>query len=61
MKKIKNLKVAISINTLDEKFKNDMDKASSIKERLNTLKVLHENNIHTIFFMSTIFPYITNW
>lgn len=61
LKKIKNLKVAISINTLDEKFKNDMDKASSIKERLNTLKVLHENNIHTILFMSPIFPYITNW
>ena len=60
LKQIKNLTVCISINTIDERFKNDMDKASSIKERINTLKVLHENNIHTVAFVSPIFPYITN-
>ena len=37
LKEFKNLRVCISINTIDEKFKSDMDKASSIKERLNTL------------------------
>ncbi len=61
LKKIKNLKVSMSINTLDESFKNDMDKASSIKERLDTLKKLHTNGIYTILFMSPIFPYITNF
>ena len=61
LKKIKNLTVSISINTLDEKFKNDMDNASSIKERLETLKKLHEKGIYTILFMSPIFPYITEW
>lgn len=61
IKKLKKVKVAISINTLDETFKDDMDKASSIKERIETLKKLHEANISTVLFMSPIFPYITNW
>lgn len=61
LKQMKNLKVSISINTLDEKFKNDMDHASSIKDRIETLKILHQNGIYTILFMSPIFPYITDW
>lgn len=61
LKKMKNLKVAMSINTLNEKFRNDMDKASTIKERLDTLKKLHEEGIYTALFMSPIFPYITKW
>ncbi len=61
LKKIKNLTVSMSINTLDEKFRNDMDNASSIKDRLETLKKLHENGIYTVLFMSPIFPYITEW
>ena len=61
LKKIKNVTVSISINTLNEKFKDDMDNASSIKDRLETLKKLHENGIYTVLFMSPIFPYITEW
>ena len=61
LKNIKDLKVSMSINTLDEKFRKDMDNASSIEERLNTLKILHKNKIYTILFMSPIFPYITEW
>ena len=61
LKKIKNVTVSMSINTLNEKFKNDMDNASSIKDRLETLKKLHENGIYTVLFMSPIFPYITEW
>ena len=61
LKQMKNLMVSMSINTLDENFKEDMDNASSIKERLNTLRTLHENGIHTVLFMSPIFPYITNF
>ena len=38
-----------------------MDKASSIKERLETLKELHDNGIYTVLFMSPIFPEITEW
>ena len=61
LKQMKNLIVSISINTLDESFKNDMDNASSIKERLETLKRLHNNGIYTVLFMSPIFPYITDF
>ena len=61
LKKIKNVTVSMSINTLNEKFKNDMDNASSIKDRLESLKKLHENGIYTVLFMSPIFPYITEW
>ena len=34
---MKNLTVSMSINTLDENIKNDMDNASSIKERWNVI------------------------
>ncbi len=61
IKQLKNAMVAISINTLDESFKNDMDNASSIADRINTLKVLHDNGIKTILFMSPIFPEITSF
>lgn len=61
LKKMKNLIVSVSINTLNENFKDDMDRASSIKERLETLKTLHDNSIYTVLFMSPIFPYITEW
>lgn len=61
LKKCKNVIVSMSINTLDENFKNAMDKASSIKERLETLKTLHANGIYTVLFMSPMFPYITEW
>lgn len=61
LKQLKSVTIAISINTLDETFKNDMDKASTIQERIDTLKKLHEAGLHTILFMSPIFPYITKW
>ena len=61
LKQMKNLTVSMSINTLNENLKNDMDNASSISDRLNTLKELHNNGIRTVLFMSPIFPYITDF
>ena len=61
LKQCKNLKVSVSINTLDEQFRKDMDNASSIAERLNTLKVLHESGVYSVLFMSPIFPGITDF
>ena len=61
LKQFKSLKVAMSINTLDENFKNDMDNASSISDRFYTLKTLHNKGIYTVLFMSPIFPYITDF
>ena len=61
LKQMKKLIVCMSINTLNEKFRSDMDNASAIKERMDTLKELHNNGIYTVLFMSPIFPYITEW
>ncbi|MCI9232977.1 MAG: radical SAM protein [Bacilli bacterium] len=61
LKRIQNVVVSMSINTLDEEFKKDMDNASTIQERLDALKELHNNGIRTVLFMSPIFPYITEW
>ena len=38
-----------------------MDSASSIAERLKTLNELHNNEIHTVLFMSPMFPKITDY
>lgn len=61
LKRMSNLKVALSINTLDDDFRADMDKGSSIKDRLHAIEKLHNVGIHTVLFMSPIFPYITEW
>ena len=53
-------RVGFSINTLDEAFKNDMDKAVSIKRRLAAMKELHDAGIRTTCFISPIFPGITD-
>ncbi|MEG1014410.1 MAG: radical SAM protein [Clostridia bacterium] len=60
LKRLKHLKVSMSINTLDEGFKEDMDHASAISDRLRTLEVLHENGIHAALFISPIFPGLTD-
>ena len=61
LKSMSNLKVAFSINTLDDVFRADMDKGSSMKDRLHAIEKLHNVGIHTVLFMSPIFPYITEW
>ena len=61
LKRCKNLRVSMSVNTLDEGFKNDMDNASSIRDRLNALEKLHHQGIYTVLFMSPIFPHITDF
>lgn len=61
LKQCKNLKVSLSVNTLDEQFKKDMDYASSIQKRLETLEILHKNGIYTVLFMSPVFPGITDY
>ena len=61
LKKLPHLKVSFSINTLKECFREDMDNASTIQERLTTMEVLYKAGIHTVLFMSPIFPYITEY
>lgn len=61
LKQFRDVSAAMSVNTLDESFRSDMDNASSIGARLNALKALHENGIHTVLFISPIFPEITDY
>lgn len=60
LKKIKNLKVGISLNTLDQNFSKIIEPgAPSAKKRLSALKTLHEEGITTYLFIAPIFPEIT--
>lgn len=61
LKQFKNLKVSISMNTLDEAFKDAMDRADRIETRLAALKELHDNGIYTVLFLSPMFPGITDF
>lgn len=59
-KTMPNLSVGISFSTLDESLRKVLEpRASSVQERLNTLKVLKQNGIKTLMFISPIFPAIT--
>ena len=55
-----NATVALSINTLDEEFRADMDRGSTIEMRLAALKALHESGVYTVCFISPVFPGITD-
>lgn len=61
LKKCNNATVAISLNTIDEKFRKDMDNAASVNQRLDTLKHLHNNGIYTVLFISPWFPELTDF
>ena len=60
IKTFPSIRVGFSINTLDENFKDDMDRAVSIQRRLAAMKTLHDEGIRTTCFISPIFPGITN-
>ena len=60
IKTFPNARVSWSINTLDEQFKNDMDKGVSIERRLAAMKAFHDAGIRTTCFISPIFPEITD-
>ena len=53
-------RVSWSINTLDEDFRSDMDKAVPIGKRLNAMRIFHDAGIRTTCFISPIFPGITD-
>lgn len=60
IKSFSDARVGFSINTLDEDFKNDMDRAVSIERRLTAMKTFHDAGIRTTCFISPIFPEITD-
>lgn len=60
LKTFPEIRVGFSINTLDESFRRDMDKAVSIARRLKAMEKLHAEGIRTTCFISPIFPGITD-
>lgn len=59
--RIPNLRVGISLCTLDDDFRKDIEScAPSVNRRLNALEKLHRAGIETYLFISPIFPYITD-
>lgn len=61
LKHLPNIRVGISMNTLHEPFRKEMEPgASSVTQRLNTLKKLYEAGIPVYLFISPIFPGITD-
>ncbi len=62
IKECPNIKVGISLNTLDDSFRKQTEPfASSIQDRVETLKALKKASIKTYLFVSPIFPGITNF
>ena len=59
IKSFPEVRVAWSINTLDEGFQRDMDQAVSIERRLAAMKTFYEAGVRTTCFISPIFPGIT--
>lgn len=60
IKSFTDARVSWSINTLDENFKDDMDKGVSIERRLTAMKIFHDAGVRTTCFISPIFPEITD-
>lgn len=60
IKTFKDARVSWSINTLDENFQTDMDKAAPIGRRLAAMKAFYSAGVRTTCFVSPILPGITD-
>ena len=60
LKKFPKVTVSWSINTLDEQFRMDMDRAVSIERRIAAMRKVYEAGIRTVCFVSPIFPGIND-
>ena len=61
LKKMGKVTISWSINTLDEDFRADMDKAVSVERRLNAMKQVYDAGIRTVCFIAPVFPGITDF
>ena len=61
LKEMGKVTVSWSINTLDEAFRADMDKAVSVERRLAAMKQVYDAGIRTVCFISPVFPGITDF
>ena len=61
LKDMGHVTVSWSVNTLDEAFKDDMDKAVSIERGIRAVKEVYDAGIRTVCFVSPVFPGITDF
>lgn len=60
IKTFPDARVSWSINTLDETFRKDMDRAVSVQRRLTAMEAFYKAGVRTTCFISPIFPGITD-
>ena len=60
IKSFPNARLSWSINTLDDRFQQDMDKAVSIERRLTAMEAFYRAGVRSTCFISPIFPGITD-
>ncbi|MDE6570465.1 MAG: radical SAM mobile pair protein B [Alistipes sp.] len=60
LKRFRKVTISWSVNTLDETFRADMDRAVSIARRLEAMKQVYNAGIRAVCFISPIFPGITD-
>jgi DNA repair photolyase len=60
IKALPGARVSLSVNTLDEAFRREMDRAAPIARRLAAMKTLYDAGVRTTCFISPIFPGLTD-
>ncbi len=60
IKTFPDARVCWSINTLDEKFREEMDNSVSIERKIAAMEKFHRAGVRTTCFISPIFPGITD-
>ncbi|MBQ9003145.1 MAG: radical SAM protein [Eggerthellaceae bacterium] len=60
IKTFPNARVSWSVNTLDEGFRRQMDRAASIERRLEAMRQFYEAGVTTVCQLAPIFPGITD-
>lgn len=61
LRQLGRVTVSWSINTLDESFRADMDRAVSIERRLRAMKQVYDAGIRTVCFVAPVFPGLTDF
>lgn len=62
LKQFKNCAVALSLSTLDDKIRKELEpRATAVEKRINALEALHQAGISTALFISPILPELTDW
>ncbi|MDI6916696.1 MAG: radical SAM protein [Thermoplasmatales archaeon] len=60
IKNFSDKEVGFTVTTIDDEARKKYEPySSSVEERLNALRILGENNIHTWVFIGPVMPYIT--